>query len=138
MTEVLMMTLLPAGVLLWMLGGYKWKGWRRFVWPVLAGVVLGLAGVSLPRASLAAAALCGVNHLPYGDRTPWPARVGVFIALLAPSLALSFQAVPVVILGGLALSGAFLASRKVSWVTHKVWEGLAGFLQAAVLIMAAL
>ena len=130
-----MIVLMPAGVLAWLLGGYRWKWVRRFAWPALAGGVL-LLSVAWWRALLAALTLVGVNTLPYGDHTPPWARPLVFASYALPVAWLSLTALPLSLLVcGIMLSLWMLLSRKLNWVSHKTWEGLAGLLQAIVLIL---
>lgn len=135
MTELQIILMLPLGLLLWMLGGKYWKGFRRFVWPVLAAGILLWSGLSLLTSALILLALLAVNSLPYGDRTPWAVRVLVFGALALPVLVITLKAWWALLVMGVLLSLLFLASRKINWVTFKVWEGAAGFLQAVVLVL---
>lgn len=138
MSEPSMIVLLTLGPLLWMIGGTFWKPARRFVWPVIAvitligynswWVVLGVVGTMI-----------GANCLPYGDKTPWWLKVLVFAGLgahviwLDPIFGLWWAAGT-----SIALSCLMLLSHKHQRVTHKVWEGMAGFLQAAGIILGVL
>lgn len=134
MSENTIIVLLLAGVGLWMAGGKFWKGWRRFVWPVVAAICVISSGVSLVRGALLALGLVGVNSLPYGDRTPWVVRVLVFLALPLPALILGTGAWIIVPLTGATLAGLFWLSRRFNFITWKVWESSAGLLQAASII----
>lgn len=127
-----------SGVGLFALGGYKWKGWRRYVFPAVVVGVFSLLGVDIKLALACGATLCGVLHLPYGDNTSWLVRVAVFASYAVP---------PIWLVSGrwlefgcwigittTVLTLAFLASRnaKLQWVFKwKVWEMLAGFCTAA-------
>lgn len=76
--------------------------------------------------------------LPYGDRTPWPVKVLVFGSIGLPVLAINPSAWWMILIPAVILSGLMWASRKWNFVTWKIWEGAAGFTQAAVIVMAAL
>lgn len=139
MQEWTIILLLTSGVALWCIGGKTWKGYRRYVWPVVAAICSVSSGVSLVRGVLLALGLVGVNSLPYGNRTPWAVRVLVFAALPLPALILAPQIAVVVI----PLTTGFLGlmmwlSKKFNFVTWKIFEGLAGLLQASSIIMAIL
>ena len=138
MTEPLIMLMLVSGVLFWMLGGTVWKGFRRYGWPVVAGVLLVLSGLLWWRAALATLLLMGVNLAGYGDASRWWKRVIVFTALTAPALAINPLVWPVIPVCGVLATAFFYTTRNVSWVSWKLWEGMAGFLQAAALVMATL
>ncbi len=137
MTEPTIMLLVVSGTGLWMLGGYRWTGWRRFVWPAVAAGLLAAGGILWVKALVIGGLLAGANALPYGDRTPWGLRVLVFASYALPSwLVAVVWWMPLVT--ALPLTGLMVASRRSPLVTWKLWEGAAGFLQAATLVMAAL
>ena len=142
MTEWRMIVLLTTGPLLWMVGGSgAWpfhKGWRRFVWPVIAVItligynswwqVLGVAGTMI-----------GANCAPYGDRTPWWLKCLVFTSLgahvifLDPIFGLWWA------LGtGIICSCLMLLSKRFDRFTWKIVEATFGFLQAAGIILGVL
>ena len=138
MSEGIIIFLLVTGPLFWMLGGTYAKWIRRFAWPaVVAGCAM-TAGVGWLSAIMVAGAMVVVNSLPYGDRTPWPLKVAVFILLMAPALIISLKAVWIVAVCGLLTTLAFWATRRWAWFTHKAVEGLCGFLQACVIVFAIL
>jgi hypothetical protein len=136
--ELVYIAWVMASVGLFALGGTTWKPWRRYGLPVFGYFVLTNLGVDSMHSALAMGTLCGVLHLPYGDKTVWAVRFPVFA---------SYSVAPVFIVKGrwlefavwigitsVLLSLAFLASRnaKLQWVMKwKVWEMLAGFLIAA-------
>ena len=130
MTEWKIILLLTAGPLLWMLGGTIWKGWRRYVWPAGAGLLVHSIWV-VP-------AMILVNSLPYGDRTPAWLKAIVFLAIASIGLVINTHSWPVVLAGGLLICGAFVATQKLSWFTHKVFEATCGLVQAVVIITARL
>ena len=138
MPEYKMIILLTLGPFLWCVGGTWWKPARRFVWPVLAGLML-FGSASWWQALGFVAALVLANVLPYGDRTPWRIKVIVFFALGAHVIDLDpifglFWALGTAI----TLATLMLLSRTYSRVTHKVWEASAGFLQAAGIVLGVL
>ena len=133
-----MIVLMTSGPLLWMIGGTYWKGARRFVWPVLAGLML-FGSASWWEALLVVAVLVGANCAPYGDRTPWWLKVIVFAGLGAHVIWLDTIFGIFWALGtGISLSLLMLLSRTYSRVTWKIWEGFSGFLQAAGIILGVL
>ena len=140
MTEPLVMVLMIAGPTLWMLGGYKWKGWRRIVWPILLAVVLvgGGGPLSLWKVVLATSIVAVTVALPYGDRTPNWLRPVVFGSYALPAVALNFSMWPSVPVVGLLLWGLYWATRRWNQVTWKLWEATAGLCQAGTLAVAVL
>ena len=143
MSESVMIVLLLSSVFCWMAGGAGWppfrKGWRRFVWPVIASLLLLFSGIVWWKAFLVGGGLMIVNTLPYGDRTPWLWRPVVFASYALPAGALSWQTLLVSLpLSVIVLTLLFVLSRKINWVTWKIYESFAGLLQASSLIMACL
>lgn len=136
MPETGSILLLTSGPLLWMLGGAVWKPWRRFVWPAVVGAVLAATGHPWAPVALVAASLAAVNHLGYGDRTPWWGRALVFASYGLPSGWLLWWG-PLVLAPLLAALLLLLmwASRRVNAVQWKIWEAAAGLLQAASIIV---
>ena len=138
-----MIVLMLSSVFCWMAGGAGWppfrKGWRRFVWPVIASLLLLFSGIVWWKAFLVGGGLMIVNTLPYGDRTPWLWRPVVFASYALPAGVLSWQTLLVSLpLSVIMLTLLFLISRKINWVTWKVWEAQAGLLQATSLIFGVL
>lgn len=134
MTEAKIIYLLTAGVFLWIIGGTYWRPAKVWVWPLSVALVLhSLAGLG------AAALLVFANSLPYGDRTPWGWKAVVFFLLGLAPVALDAGFGVWWALGSmlLLLWIAYL-SVKINRVTWKVWEALAGFLQAVGLVIAGL
>ena len=135
MSEPMIVALLIAGPLLWMLGGTYHKGWRRIVWPIVAGVLLMLSSLFWWKALSVAILLSVVTALPYGDKTPWPVKIAVFMSLGIPALALNLSVWPVVLIAGLTVTSNFWLSQKYNWFTHKIFEGTAGFTQAICIVI---
>ena len=138
MTEPWIMVLLTVGVIGWILGGYRWKWIRRFLLPAVYAAIALISGESIPIAMGLCVAFVLVNSLSYGDRTPWTAKIAVFLALSAPSMIVDWKVYPAVLASGAAVSLSAFLTRRVSWFTHKVFEGFAGFAQASCLVMASL
>lgn len=127
--------LLTAGPLLWMLGGTFWKGFRRYVLPVVILFVLLAISVEWWRAIVCAATTLGANHIGYGDNHDWLDRVLAFslagIGAVAISLAWYWPALTL----AAGLVGMEI-SKKVNWFTWKVVEAMIGFAQAGVIVLA--
>lgn len=139
MDERLMVVFLGVMPVLWMAGGKWWKGWRRYVAPAACALFATASGASLARGGLLFLGLAVVNSLGYGDSIPWWRRILVFGALALPVVVLdpAVALVSVPLTAGL-LSGAFWLTRKYNRVTFKVWEALAGLLQAVGIAIALL
>lgn len=138
MKEWVIITLLTAGPLLWMAGGTWLKSLRRIVWPIVTGGSIGLSGVGWLTAIGVSGGLILVNSLPYGDRTPWLGKATVFTLLTVPVLIISLKAVWIVVVSAVILNLAFWATRRWGWWTHKLSEGIAGFVQAASIVLSVL
>lgn len=142
MSENLIVLLLSAGSLLWCLGGSGvpplGKNWRRIVWPLICAGLLLFSGTSLLQSFGVCLGLILACILPYGDSTPWPVRILVFLALPAPALVLNLNAWPWVLAGGALITGLFAASRKWNFFTQKFFEFGAGAVQAGVIVLAKL
>ena len=138
MSEPVMIVLMTLGPLLWCIGGTFWKPARRFIWPIIAGITLvGLTTwwVWLGVVLTMIASAC----LPYGDRTPWWLKVLVFASLGAHVIWLDWLFGLGWAVGTAVILSAYMAlSHRFPRVTHKVFEGLAGFLQATGLILGVL
>ena len=130
MSEWKIILLLTAGPLLWALGGTIWKGWRRFVWPAVAGLLTSSIWV-VPAMILS-------NILPYGDRTPGWLKAIVFLAISSIGIVINLNSWPVTLAGWLLICGAFMATKKLFWFTHKIFEAVCGFVQAVAVITARL
>ena len=138
MSEWRMILLLGCAPILWMAGGTWKKFWRRFVWPLFAlittwGLISNwlVVGMGLT--------LIGTATLPYGDRTSWLVRFIVFTMLgahviwLDPIFGLWWA------LGTAIVLSAYMAlSQRYNRATHKIFEFLAGGLQASGIILGVL
>ena len=121
------------GWICWTWGGAGPKWIRRWLWPLIVGVV-GLAFVSWWRCLVSAVALILIHHLGYS-----PQRVSI---VLRAAIAFSYGAALAPLLGftsflwfisGLTTMLWFVGSMSVShyvhWWTHKWTEGGVGVLQ---------
>ena len=86
--ELIQILLLTQGGFLFALGGWKWKGWRRFIMPVVTGVLLSLYSVVFWKCILAGVILLGVTHLPYGKNNSFFERFLVGGTYVLPSFVL--------------------------------------------------
>ena len=137
MKEWIIIALLGIGPILWMIGGTGYKWARRIVYPIAAAILAVLFGARILNAAVMGLLLAAVLTLPYGDRTSWPVRIIVFTSYAIPSWAIHFLWwMP--LLTGAVLTLVMLASRRLNFVTHKIWEGSAGFVQSASIVMAML
>lgn len=115
--------------LLFSLGGYRQKWWRRFVLPAVFMITL-LAFRHPSWCVLSVGGLaCGAFCLGYGEEKSWLARLGVGCAFAAISLPLGltlWQAIiPMAWLSMFALSNWKPTARPFTW---KIVEGLMGAL----------
>ena len=137
MSETWIMVTITAGVLGWSLGGTFNKAWRRIAWPIVAATAVLMSGLDV-QAGLLFAVLVGVNSLPYGDRTPWPVKIAVFLALAAPGLVVNPTVWPFTLLGGCLITALAIGTRKLNYFTHKLFEAGAGLVQAGIIVLASL
>ena len=138
MSEPAIMVLLVSGVACWLLGGYRWKWVRRFALPI---IVTGTLATAIPLffAALVGLTTCVVNVLPYGERTPWPVKLLVFASYGLPGVWLDTPFCLLYSVGcAVVLGGVMWLSQRYQRVTHKLWEALAGLLQAAGIVLASL
>ena len=132
------MIAIPICTLLFMLGGYHWKYLRRYVMPILLGILCLFNGVVWWRA-LSYTLMLGVGtSLPYGDSLKvvvyepliWLLRLLVFSTLYLPVLVLATTAwVLALVLSLITFLLFFLSNTKCCerYVPHKVWEAWCGF-----------
>ena len=141
MSAPVIMALLVLGPLCWLLGGYRWKWVRKYVWAGIAGICVWLSSISLLTALGVALAVGVTSSLPYGDRTPGFLRPLVFASYGLPAVAIAPSVASAVLFplvsGGLLIA-LFMASRRWNFITFKLWEGAAGFIQASTLVIACL
>jgi hypothetical protein len=133
-----MIALMVSGVACWTIGGTGHKWVRRYLWGVIAlittwGLMSNWLVIGMGLTLIATATL------PYGERTPWWAKIlvftslGIHVCFLDPIFGLWWA------LGtGISLSLLMLLSRTYSRVTWKVFEGFSGFLQSVGIILGVL
>ena len=127
--EILMIICMGTGVILFPLGGTGFKWARRFVLPVILGVVALLGGFAwylcLGYAVAQAVTLC----LPYGERTPYWLKAVVFASYALPSLLFGFTIWQIFLALGcfalFALSNWDKTAKSFPW---KIVEGFYGML----------
>ena len=116
--------LLPAGSLLWMLGGYRWKWMRRFLLPAVFCGAAVLFGVPWHYALMMAVIGCISFSLPYGEHSGWDVRVVTALSFGMVSLPLGITlwqlAAPIVFLA------TWVLSNKNNW-QWKICEAMTGF-----------
>ena len=123
---------------LFMLGGFSWKPWRRFIMPSLLGLACLINGVIWWRAAILVATLMVGTSLPYGDSLKklltwapliWLARFLVLSTYTIGGLAIGWE--PWIILTPIIATMMFYISTKM-WgeklVPWKLWEGIQGYL----------
>lgn len=86
-----MIIAMTGGGLLFALGGTGLKWLRRFVLPVLLGVVALLVGVIWWKAILMTIGFIGAFHLPYGQKTPYWLKFLAGCAFVLPTAILGFS-----------------------------------------------
>lgn len=123
MNELPYIILLPLGSLLWMLGGWKWKGWRRFILPICLSSVCLLYSVSLAKA-LGVGIICFIStSLPYGENSSWTVRLATAITFGIIGIPLGVS--PLMVLPPLVFVIGWLASNKMK-IQWKIIEGITG------------
>ena len=122
--ELPYIALLPLGSLLWMLGGWKWKGWRRFVLPLLLLGFCLACSVGVVKAILVSLICAMSTSLPYGENSSWLERVmtSITFGIIGIPLGLTWYMIlpPIVFILGWIASNSRL---KVQW---KIIEGCVG------------
>ena len=100
--------LLPLSSFLFMLGGYRWKGWRRFVLPLCFSLVCFIYSVTLWQILLLGLFGYISFSLPYGENSLWIQRVvtAITFGLIGISLGFDWLMVvpPIVFIVGWILS----------------------------------
>ena len=119
---------IPAlGALCWGIGGTWHKPTRRFIYPALAALLLGIWGAEWWSALLFGFASAAVFSLGYGDGKSWLWRgvVGsLYGASIIPLGPFGFLAPPFLLL---VFTGQMALSRKFNWWQHKAVEVSTGF-----------
>lgn len=143
MWSLLLCTLLPAvGAILWYWGGCGArchpglpplnKAWRRYVWPVIAGLALYLNHFTWLEAGIVAGAMMIVNSLGYGEDKKWWYRIVVALALGLPFMALILWPWPLLTL--VVFIPLYILSLRHDWMTWGVVEAAVGATQGAIVL----
>lgn len=113
--------------MLFALGGFRWKPWRRFGIPIVLGLGCLLNKADLWHILAVAGISCFVLHLGYGEGKSWLWRafVGALYGCIALPLGFSLWQVilPVVFIGLFWLSNNKYTKGLMVW---KVIEGMTG------------
>ena len=89
--ELLQIIAMTISGLLFSLGGLKFKYLRRFIFPILLGIVALLAGFIWWKCLILCLGLIGAFCLPYGERTPYWGKFLVGCAFVFPTVILGFS-----------------------------------------------
>jgi len=131
--ELAYIVMFCGGAFLFAIGGTFWKPARRFILPVLLGVVAYLSHISIVSAILATILSMVAFSMPYGDNTPILLKVFTAVAMGACLLPLQLNpivaVVPAVFLIGMILSNKF------NWFTWKWVELLTGAIWGVVAVI---
>lgn len=113
--------------ILFSIGGMFWKPSRRFILPIMLGILLILGGVPALSAIAATICLAAALCLPYGDRTPYWLKSIVFYTYFIPFAWIGFSwwmvIGPIVIFGLFWISNTNWGKNIVFW---RVWEFCVG------------
>jgi len=106
-----------------------WKGWRRFILPIVYFITCLIAGITLWQNLLITGISVGSYSLGYGEKKSWPQKaiVGLMYALV--SIPIGISAWNLFTMGGFlglfALSNTKLTANMFTW---KICEGFFGLL----------
>jgi len=127
--ELALITLPAISWLLFSLGGYNWKGWRRYVLPLVFVAYTYAFGHSIHQYVLIGLWSCFVFHLGYGESTSWIWRlvVGFLFGSIGSVIALSAWQfiIPITWIVLYYLSNWEKTAKVVTW---KFVEGIIGAL----------
>lgn len=135
-----MLIYVPLSGFLFGLGGgtgskYDWKGWRRFIFPLVTFGFLLLNAVVLWKALVASVLLSAVLHLGYGQTKTWMYKFLVGCSYAIPSLVIGLTwwvlITPSVFITLFYLSNLKATEKDFTW---KVVEMFIGFCIAATFI----
>lgn len=89
--EYLMIASMGLGGILFAIGGTGWKPARRFVLPIVLGIIALFSGVIWWKCLVMAIGMVGAFCLPYGERTPYWGKFLVGCAFILPTTMLGFS-----------------------------------------------
>lgn len=138
MNKELFMVFIPGlSWILFALGGTQisdkvpgWKGWRRFILPLIYAAATIYAGFAFWQATLVSAIACLVYSLPYGERTKWPVKLLVAVGYGWISVPVGISAWNFVTVGLFIL--LFVLSNTKATASTVTWKIVEGFVGAAV------
>ena len=130
--EFLMIACMGAGVVLFPLGGTGFKWARRFVLPMVLGLLAWANGFPVWACAVFIVGQAFTLCLPYGERTPYWLKAFVFASYAMPSMCFGFTVWQIFLAAG--CFGLFVLSnwdKTASSFRWKVCEGAYGFLLGA-------
>ena len=125
--ELLMVFLPGVSWVLFALGGTQisskiqgWKGWRRFILPLVYGLFCLICKIALWKIVLVMALAGIVYSLPYGHKTTWKIRglVSLGYGIISISIGLSFWN----LITSVGFSSLFLASNNKYLSNTFIWK----------------
>ncbi len=123
--ELIMIVIITLCVLLGMLGGWRWKWLRRYLLPVLLGLVIYQIPSSAQKVPYFVLSLIIALCLPYGQNTPFKLKILTFSAIFGSTLWLGFswwQVIGVIIVSLLfRISNTKWGQNIIFW---KAWEAI--------------
>ena len=123
MSELIYIILLPLSSLLWMLGGWRWKGWRRFILSICLFSACLLFSAGLAKA-LGVGIICLIStSLPYGENSTWTIRI--ITAVTFGLIGMPLGVTPLMLVPPAVFLIGWVASNKMG-LQHKITEGLTG------------
>lgn len=127
MTEWLMILCMALGGTLFAIGGTGFKWVRRWILPISLGIVAWICGLNAFKCLLGAISLIISLSLPYGEKVPHIAKIGVFSAIYASTLWFGFSWWQPV---GILVCFTLFRISNTKWgqniVMHKIWEFTTG------------
>ena len=131
--EVLWIICPPTGWALWSWGGTGFKPARRFILPLVLGLLLLAYGISWLRCLLTAISLIIAYSLGYGEGKSWIYRALVGMSYGASLLWIRFAWWPP-ILTAMCFVGLMWLSRRFQKITWKFCEGTNGLLHGVLAV----
>lgn len=127
-----MIVCMTSGVLLFALGGWKWKWMRRFLLPGILGIMAFISGFPVILCVAYAVAQAITLCLPYGERTPYWIKALVFTSYALPSFLFGFCVWQIfLVLGCFGLFALSNWDKSASSFPWKICEAGMGFLLGA-------
>lgn len=147
--ELISIFIMTTGVLLWPLGGFRWKGFRRIFLPICMSGLLYWYGLSYWQCLLSGGLLSVAAYLGYGVDTPWwkpfqkingklrSSKLLTACSYILPALVIGytwwFLITPALFLITFYLSNTKVFGKDFSW---KICEAIMGLMVTATIIAA--